>query len=105
MTDDVGADEKTKTAIPARDASKDDQTWSTRRGRRQLWARSQHQEELADPVDLEVASREQVAKNASADVGAREFSSFKQAVPIFSGLPDDFPVWSKRFKVFTSMHR
>ena len=44
------------------------------------------------PGDLEVASREKLAERASANVGAREFSSLTQAVPNFSGLPEEFPV-------------
>ena len=56
------------------------------------------------PGDLEVASREKLAEGASANVGAREYSSLKQAVPKFSGLPEDFPVWSKRFQAFVSMN-
>ena len=59
---------------------------------------------LLTPVDLEVASREELAESASANVGAREFSGLKQAIPKFSGLPEDFPVWSKRFQAFTSMN-
>ena len=56
------------------------------------------------PGDVEVASREEPVEGASANVGAREFSSLKQAVPKFSGLPEDFPVWSKRFQAFMSMN-
>ena len=56
------------------------------------------------PGNLEVASREELVEGASANVGAREFSSLKQAVPKFSGLPEDFPVWSKRFQAFMSMN-
>ena len=56
------------------------------------------------PGDLEVASREELVEGGSANVGARESSSLKQAVPKFSGLPEDFPVWSKRFQTFMSMN-
>ena len=37
------------------------------------------------------------------NIGPREYSSIKQAVPKYSGKPEDFPVWSKRFKAFVSM--
>ena len=57
------------------------------------------------PGNLEVASREELVEGASANVGAREFSSLKQAVPKLSGLPEDFPVWSKRFEAFMSMNK
>ena len=56
------------------------------------------------PGDLEVASREEFVESASTDVGAREFSSLRQAVTYFSGLPDEFPAWSKRFEAFMSMN-
>ena len=39
------------------------------------------------PGDLEVASREELAESANANVGGREFSGLKQAA-----LPEDFPV-------------
>ena len=49
------------------------------------------------PCDLEVASREELVEGASANVGTREFSSLNQAVPNFSGLPEDFPAWREEF--------
>ena len=58
----------------------------------------------ATPGDLEAASREKLAEGASANVGAREYCSLKQGVPKFGGLPEDFPLWSKRFQAFMSMN-
>ena len=37
------------------------------------------------------------------NVGPREFSSVKQAVPKFCGKPGNFPVWTMRFEAFVSM--
>ena len=54
------------------------------------------------PDDLEVANREELVEGASANVGARYFSSLKRAVPKFSRLPQVFSVWSKRFQAFVS---
>lgn len=59
---------------------------------------------LLPPGDLAVASREELADNTRANVGGREFSNCKQTVTRFSGLSEEFPVWSKCFVAFTSMN-
>ena len=46
---------------------------------------------------------DEFAESSDVNVGPREFSSRKQAIPKFSGKREEFPVWSKRFEAFVSM--
>ena len=90
---------KTRAAIRGHDGKKDE-SWRTRHsGQGVNIGRSS-----LTPGDLEVASREELVESASANVRARGFSSLKQAVRKFSGLPEYFPVWSKRFQAFMSVN-
>ena len=46
---------------------------------------------------------DEFVESSGVNVGPREFSSIKQAVPKFCGKPENFPVWSTRFEAFVSM--
>ena len=49
------------------------------------------------------ARDDESVESSRVNVGPREFSSIKQAVPKFCGKPENFPLWSKRFEAFVSM--
>ena len=51
-------------------------------------------ENLAVPGDAQVDQmrHDKFVESSGVNVGPREFSSMKQAVPEFSGKPEDFPV-------------
>ena len=54
-------------------------------------------------VHVDEIRYDESVESSGVNVGPREFSSIKQAVPKFSGKPEEFPVWSKRFEAFVSM--
>ena len=54
-------------------------------------------------VHVDEIRHDEFVESSDVNVGPGEFSSIKQAVPKFSGKPDEFPVWSKRFEAFASM--
>ena len=54
-------------------------------------------------VHVDEIRYDEFAESSGVNVGPREFSSIKQAIPQFSGKPEEFPVWSKRFEAFVSM--
>ena len=49
-------------------------------------------------VHVDEIRYDESVESSGVNVGPREFSSMKQAVPKFSGKPEEFPVWSKRFE-------
>ena len=46
---------------------------------------------------------DEFVESSGVNVGPREFSSIKQAVPKLSGKPEEFPAWSKRVEALVSM--
>ena len=46
---------------------------------------------------------DEFVESSVVDVGPREVSSIRQAIPKFGGKPESFPVWSNRVKAFVSM--
>ena len=54
-------------------------------------------------VHLDKNRHDDFVESLCVNVGPREFSSIKQAVPKFSGKVEEIPLWSKRFEAFVSM--
>ena len=49
------------------------------------------------------ARDDELVESSGVNVGQGEFSSIKQVVPNFYGMPESFPAWSKRFEASVSM--
>ena len=58
---------------------------------------------LDETVGLPRSSASSSVDSHWADVGSREVGNFKQSVPKFCAILEDFPLWKEHVEVVTSM--
>ena len=54
-------------------------------------------------VHVDEIRYDELVESSGVNVGPREFKGIEQAVPKFSGKPEEFPIWSKRLEAFVPM--